>query len=331
MKNLTKANKLIEQLAEKDNRITPITPKDENLFAKYFKSEPHTYGNSWTYVTQGMYGIGPHGLGYKYYDGKNLSTVCVYPKIEQPDLHCFYWVRPMGSKILDIIDTYSKELLSTQSMPTYVKKIFKDQFQSLVKKGFKDTSKFPWHTSCPSEDDTYPEVIIDVKGTLKNKNKSRMIKNIFKRCRSLSLKVKIVKIENEEQRTSAWEVVNYFFEQDIKTLGHNISTPDDYLNPLYSSINKDHDIFLIMEHSFTRGVFDLNKIDNQYYSSYAALMLRETLHNLNEYSVIYSCNLILKKNGSYLNLGGSESRGLDLFKNKFEVKRLNQMQWATYY
>ncbi len=57
MKDLAKANKLIADIAAKDKRITPITPKDEKLFAEFLKKEPHTYGNSWIYVTQGDYTV----------------------------------------------------------------------------------------------------------------------------------------------------------------------------------------------------------------------------------------------------------------------------------
>ena len=329
--NLDKANKLIEKIAQSDNNITPASPADMPLFNEFLSQEPHTYGNSWTYVVQSKYGIGPYGLGYKYYDGTNLSSVSIYPKMENPDLLCFYWTRPMGPQILDIISKYSAELLDKYSTPTFLKKIFKEQFHYLQKKGFKETSYFPWHSKYPSEDDTYPEIIIDAKATVNNYSNSETLKYSLKRYRNLLSRVRIIKIGEESLRMKAWKVADEFFRQQIPSLADNISTSFDYYNVIFKSLYPGHELFLIEEKTKERGVFDLNKLDEQYYSIYMSLMLREKIQNLNEFSIIYRCHEILQKGGVYLNMGGSETKGLHNFKNKFSVARQNQMYWAAYY
>ncbi len=331
MRDLKKANHLIAEIARENKYISPVSFKDFDLFQKFFKKEPHTYGNSWTYVVQGKYGVGPYGLGYKYYDGKNLSSFSVYPKMEQPDVLCVYWTRPMGPNILDIINKYTKELLKLHATPSYVKKIFKDQFLYLKKKGFKDTSGFPWHSSCPSEDDTYPEIIVDAKATIENKSRRETIKNILKRYSSLSSRVIVGKITNDTQRQKAWKVAQDFFQQHLTSLSENISTSEDFYNVIFKSKYPGHELFLILENTLPRGVFDLNQLNKKYYSSYMALMLREECRNLNEFSIIYRCYHILKKGGLFLNLGGSETEGLNQFKIKFSIASTNQMYWATYY
>lgn len=331
MKNLVKANKLIEEIAKKDKRITPVTPKDLPLFQKFFKKELHTYGNSWTYIAQCNFGVGPFGLGYKYYDGQNLSSFSIYPHMERSDILCIYWVRPMGPKILDIISNYSKYFLETQLIPTYVKKIFKDQFSYLQKKGFKDTSKFPWHKNYPSEDDSYPEIIIDVKATLENSAHRGTIRNALKRYRSLNKIVEVKNITTHLEQKKGWKVANEFFYQDIFSLTENISTREDYYNVIFKSDYPLHDLFLIYQYGFARGIFDLNKLDNGYYANYMALMLREELKNLNEFSIIYTCNLLSKKGGKFLNMGGSETENLHKFKSKFAIASINKMYWAVYF
>lgn len=331
MQDLTKANKLLKDISKKDRKISAVTPKDLPLFQKFFKKEPHTYGNSWTYVTQGKYGIGPYGLGYKYYDGENLSSLSIYPHMERKDILCIYWTRPMGLNILNIIADYSKYFFETHLTPTYVKKIFESQYTYLLKKGFKDTIKFPWHKNYPSEDDSYPEIIIDVKKTLENVSHRETIRNALKRYRSLDQIAKVKNISNASDKMKAWKVAKEFFYQDIYSLTENISTSNDYFNVIFKSDYPSHELYLIYQDGFPRGAFDLNKLSDGYYSIYMSLMLREELRNLNEFSVIFRCKRVLQQKGSYINMGGSETEGLHQFKNKFHVYRTNKMYWSVFY
>ncbi len=330
MKDLKKANRLIEQIAKEYKEITPITLKDIPLFEKFFKKEPHTYGNSLTYVTQGKYGIGPNGLGYKYYDGKNLSSFSVYPHMEIPNTICVYWTRPMGPNILNIIEKISKDLLKEYRTPTYVKKIFKGQHDYLLKRNFKETDEFPWHSDSPSEDDTFPEIILDVKATVENTSDRETIKNALKRYRTLKSLFTIKKITSDNQKKIAWQIAKKFFKQNLKTLESNVSTSYDFYNPIFVTKSPEYKTYLILKNAIPYGVYDLNKLDNTYYSIYMSLMLREKLRNLNEFSIIYRCNEVLQNGGLYLNMGGSETEGLNAFKNKFQVIKTNKMYWATY-
>lgn len=332
MKNLAKVNKLIEDIAKKDKRITPVTLKDLPLFQKFFKKEPHTYGNSWTYVTQGMYGIGPYGLGYKYYDGENLSAVCIYPKIEQPDLYCFYWVRPMGKGILDIIDIYAKQLLKTQSLPTYAKKIFIKQFEYLQKKGFRDTSKFPWHSSSPSEDDTHPEQIYSVKRTLSLLSKPPRTSNIRKSYRK-ALKIEKnnkVTISDKDFERIAWQITVNFFNSDyIKNKKINVSDETDYYNQIFNPLKKNtisRTIFYINNEPLSYYIAEQQ--DTNYTSVYALITLRDRIEYLTDYMYFKLLEICTTQ---YLNMGGSEDEGIHNFKRKFKPISENQMKWTAYY
>ncbi len=107
MVDLSEVNKILDEIASSDPRISPVTLDDYALFQRFFdKEDKHTYGNSWTYVTQGVYGVGPNNLGYKYYDGDRLSIVALYPRIENPNVDMFYWIRPMGRGVEKIISDY---------------------------------------------------------------------------------------------------------------------------------------------------------------------------------------------------------------------------------
>ncbi len=331
MKDLKTANRLIEKIAKEYKEITPITLKDISLFEKFFEKEPHTYGNSWTYITQGMYGIGPQGLGYKYYDGKNLAAVCVYPKVEQPNTYCFYWIRPMGNQILDIIEKYSKKLLKTYSTPTYVKKIFKDRFEYLKKREFKDILTFPWHTHFPSEDDTFPEQVYDVQYTtslLQSPPRTSNIRKSYRKAICIEKNNKVV-MDNYNFKKDAWQITNNFFNSSyIKHKKINVSSPDDYYNSIFKNPQRNnliHNVFYVNNEPVGFYIGENQGSDTT--AIYALITLRDKIEYLSDYVFF---KLIEKCQTRYLNLGGSEDEGIHKFKLKFKPVYELKMYWVSY-
>lgn len=332
IKNLTVANQLIQQIAAEDQRITPITPDDFNLFQHFFTQEPHTYGNSWTYVTQGLYGIGKNNLGYKFYDGKNLSAVCVYPKIENPNIYVFYWIRPMGKTIINIISNFAQSLLIKNLLPTYTKKIFKNQHDLLLKNGFSDVKFFPWHSACPSEDDTYPEQIYDVKYTLNLLEKPPRTSNIRKSYRKSKLieKNHHVKIHQKNFNANAWKLTQDFFNSDyIQTKKINVSSKFDYYNPIFNNpIRSSLEKKVVYIDNVPLGYYIAEKQNEDYSSIYALIILRDKIQYLSDF-LIFNCLENCKTN--YLNIGGSEESGIHKFKLKFKPTKEVKTYWATNY
>lgn len=328
MLDLKKANQLMEDIIKENHNFSPITNKDYSLFQSYFDKEPHSYGNSWTYITQGMYGVGPNNLGYKYYDGENLSAVCIYPKVENPDINVFYWIRPMGKNMVSKISIYSKKLKKQKKIPIYVKKIDRKNYHDLLDLGFKNTTNFPWHQSAPSEDDSYSEILLDVDKILENPDKSKQVKNSIKHYHRIKPKVNVQQISTKKEQNAAWAVTQKFFKQNLNSLLNNISSPNDYYNLIYSTISANYKMFLIKLSGRPVGIFDLNHNKKNYYSSYCSLTLREEVPNLNDFITIYSCYQVQSNHAQYLNLGGSETLGLDSFKKKFHYYLTNQMYWA---
>ena len=281
MKNLSAANKLMIKIAETNKHLTPVTPDDLPLFQKFFQKEPHTYGNSWTYVTQGVYGIGPQNLGYKYYDGKNLSMVCVYPKIEQPKINVFYWIRPMGPNILDKILDISKENLSDYKLPTYAKKIFKNQFDYLKKGGFTDTKNFPWHTLSPSEDDSHAEQIYDVNKTMRQlsiRSNTSSLKRLYNKIPKITEKYSISITDNNFQSKS-WFVSRKFFHSEyIRSNKKNLSDEFDYYNMIFFNHRRKNLVRkIVLSNNLPVGFYVIEKQNELYSSIYALITLRDKL------------------------------------------------------
>jgi hypothetical protein len=329
MKNLDTANKILIEIAKNNQNITPVTLDDLPLFQNCFAKEPHTYGNSWTYVTQGVYGIGPNNLGYKYYDGTNLSMICVYPKIEQPDLNVFYWIRPMGPGILDVIAEISNKLYQQFSLPTYVKKIFSDQYDSLLKKGFVSIDKFPWHKYSPTEDDTFPEQIHNVRNLymkIKSMHRSSM-KRIFMNSDKLTKRYAI-EINDTNFKNTAWQIAQDFFNSEyIKLKKTNLSQAADYYNMIFN--NPDRSTFtrqVVYSNKQPVGFFVVEKQNEKYSNFYALILLRHKLKFLADYIWL---DIFKNLQTPYLNTGGSEDEGIHKFKLKFLPETEQRMYWAT--
>lgn len=335
MTKLRKANNLIEKIRKIYPQITPITRKDYSLFQKFFQKEPHTYGNSWTYITQGMYGIGKNNLGFKYYDGKNLAAFCIYPKIEDPLVNAVFWIRPMGENIIEIINTISKEIFEKFHLPIYVKKILKKQFRHLLKNGFKTVLKFPWHTKCPLEDDSYPEHILDLKQTVniaeklgktRQLNRSFCYYNQIKKDPSITFK-SVFKHQREVKR-----ILDVFFEEKRKTDPFNVSKPTDYYN-LFEEPAINHKIIekIIFMNNRPVAFYFIEKQNKEYASQYAMISLRKISNHIADYLMFDMINILQKGNTKYLNLGGSEKSTLNDFKKKFRPVKENKMYWAALY
>lgn len=330
MTSLEKANVMMTELTEKVPEISPISPDDYPLFNQFFNTSPETYGNAWTYVIQGMYGIGKFGIGYKYYDGKNLVAICFYPKLHHEDVIPFYIVRPMGESYINIIKKLSSEVSKLFQARVYVKKIFKDDYKSLVQSGFQDVSVSPWQDDVPAEDDTYPERIIDIEKTLS-------ISSTLGRTRQLNRSLRnYLKTKSEgkyrfesifEHNSDAKALVDKFFKQR----DYLISRPEDYHNIIDYHVERDiYTECLIYLDNEPVGMYIVEHQSPQLASLYATITDREKDNYLTDF-IMFDLMFKLKEKGvRLLNLGGSEFKSLDDFKLKFKPSKERQMFWATY-
>jgi hypothetical protein len=334
-KKLEHVNNIIRDVASKNPNITPITAKDYALFEEFFaKEERHTYGNSWIYVTQGTFGIGPENLGYKYYDGKNLCALAIYPKIEQPDIIMLYWIRPMGENVLSIIVELSEKIKCEYNVCSYVKKLFPDQYEFLLQHGFRSAKEFPWHSSAHSEDDTYPELIFDREKTKKaifDSPKRSRLGRILKAVQKLERENSVKIISTDFQR-HAWEIVNNYFSKYSEFANKtNISNPFDYYNMIF--------LKSLCENNLEKNIMVVNDIPVGFYvlmrdnkcsmaNLYSCITLRQQHKYLADYFYI---RMFDTENTKYINIGGSEDEGIHTFKKKYQPVKENIMFWATNY
>jgi len=240
----------------------------------------------------------------------------------------------MGKGIMDVIASFAGQMLSEQHMPTYAKKIFPEQFTYLKKKGFSDTSDFPWHSICPSEDDTYPEIIIDVLESLSLAQKAKhstKLKRAYRYYNHYLLKEDILMKNLKDYSKQAKEIVNTFFKK-IKTYNNtNISQETDYNNLLRldSQTNNNFGEIILINDIFA-GFYSAEKQDSNHISLYATITLRELSNHLPEFIYFHLLHQMKQKRIQYLNLGGSETKKLNEFKNKFNAVQTIKMYWAAF-
>jgi hypothetical protein len=334
-KKLEHVNNIIRDISSKNPNITPITAKDCALFEDFFaKEEKHTYGNSWIYITQGTFGIGSENLGYKYYDGKNLCAIAIYPKIEQPDIIMMYWIRPMGENVLSIIVELSEKIKCEYNVCSYVKKLFPDQYEYLLQYSFRSAKEFPWHSSAHSEDDTYPELIYDVEQTrhaIIESTKRSCLGGIVRGVAKLKKDNKI-EITSNDFQNKAWEIVKTYF-QEYGNFSNklNISSPFDYYNMIFDAHTSGNNIDknIIFVNDMPVGFYVLTrkqKINTTI--PYGSIMLRQHYKYLADYWLL---TLFETEETKYVNLGGSEDLGMHNFKSKYIPTHKNYMYWVTNY
>ncbi len=336
MLDLKTANEIIEKIAQKSEKISPITKDDFELFKKFFNKEKHTYGNSWSYITQGMYGIGPEKKGYKYYDGENLSAMVVYPRVENPEDHAFFWIRPMGPSITKKITQLSQEILNLYDIPIFVKKIFQNQKNKLIKGGFNEIEDFPWHPKVPSEDDVFPERILDIQNTLQTAKKlgrtrqlNRSLKIYEKYKNNPDLKIQSI----SQNKAHTIDLIHRFFKWQHNNKKLNVSIPYDYFNLIENSHTENVLEGLIYIKDNPVGLYYAEKQKAPHASLYASITDRDFSNDIIDFLIFHLLNKLNSeaKGIKYLNLGGSEQKSLDEFKQKFKPTSSQSMHWAVLY
>jgi hypothetical protein len=167
--------------------ISAITNADFSLFREFFARDNRfaCYGNSWAYITQACRGL---GLGWKCHQQDVL-----WP-IGQHRGH-YVIVRPLGAldgRFVDLLET----LRQKSGKPVFIKKLFKDQVAELQHLG----NFVPAATYCPTlnraaagryvwdpvafaDDDTYPELIINVGISRNYTQKPKLWREEFKMAR----------------------------------------------------------------------------------------------------------------------------------------------------
>jgi len=335
--DLEEANGLLSDLSKKHKEFSMMTSEDCDLFYKFSANQEYSYGNSWSYIVQGLYGIGD-GLGYKFYDGEMICGFCFYPKIENPSQLAAFWVHPMGKNLPDTLKRFADLILKEYGIPSYIKKIPNDTYSNLLNIGFKSIDNFPWFSTSPSEDDTFPEMVLDIEKTLKITKSfanRRQLKRAFKNF--IKFSTLLVEKNLSDHKEEAEIVTGKFFDYIQNTLNKdNISHSTDYYNLIHykgAQDRVDAKIYFLDDKPVAYYFIEFcknNEDSNLYANVHAMISDRGNYNTIADFLIFKIFENMQKKDIRYINLGGSETETLNDYKVKFRPAREIEMRWCCY-
>lgn len=324
--------------------ITPISVGDYGLFRQFGNG----YKNTLTYNAQAVNGWNPRGesryrLGLKYCDGSNLMSFGSFlrritQKGEFLASSRHFHLIPCESSPEKITEL-AGILYGVSHSSVYIKKISKEQRDILL-----SDSRFVnvdetngWYEPAPLEDDTYPERIIDLETTLQELEKNRkdsQVSDKYTRAVRRYVDPKRLRIEQYDptvarQREDALKIVDEFFNIQEEKDNH-LSFPEDYFNIVNlkpTGVDYFSSIFYVDEKP--AAFYFAESVENTLHV-YANLTLRDEFKYLSEFILVHLFQEAFGRRVKKANLGGSETRGLDEFKQKFRPMEQNQMHWLLY-
>ena len=321
-------------------RVSYITAKDRTLFRTFRETDANPgYGNSFYYLCQAVNGLGPEGLGLKYFDGKMLVSIGIGDRFSLGGSWHYHVTNPMGEVDADSLRTLSKHLLELSGVPVFVKKLTLAERDELLEAGFSPIEDYPWHAQAMEEDDTFPEQIVDVDLVLE-KLEAHEYSSLKRNYRQYRAKFgehttwePLGKDHSEDNSAEADAIVQDFFDYlDIKQL--HISRPSDYDNIIhYPPIGKNGKAYfsrLVRVSGEAAGFFAMEPVSEEMAGLYASITLHQKFPYLSEYMIVECCKVLKEAGYRYLNLGGSETSGLFGFKEKFSPVARNRMYWVVY-
>lgn len=269
----------------------------------------------------------------KYYDRRNLAAMGYFQRYTG-DSH--FHLIPCEART-EKVKELAELLFQISSSSVYIKKISQRQRDELLSiPDFKVVDQTNgWYQEAPQEDDTFPEQILEVKITLTELLKSRKESQVKdKYVRALrrygkELQIEQYNADNQEQRRIAFRLVDKFFAIQEEKDKH-LSLPQDYFNligikPLHTA--------------YWSSLFYIEKGPAAFYFAerhgntahlYANITLHDRFPYLSEFIIIHLLQEITKAGVQKMNPGGSETVGLDRFKQKFKPIEEKKMYWVLY-
>ena len=324
---------LEQKLIDIESLISPITIDDYALF----RSFGNGYKNTLTYNAQAVNGWNPKGestnrLGLKYYDKKNLISIGYFKRYNSSEHFHIIPCESSNEKIKYLADL----LYKISNSPVYIKKINKKQKEELLTyQGFIKINKSNgWYKESSLEDDTYPEQVLDLKITLAELSKIRkesQIKDKYVRAIKRYIETNRLTIENYDitkHKYDALNILKEFF--NIQREKHNhLSSAEDYFNIINTKPDNNviSSIFFIDKEP---AAFYLAERTGYNINVYANLSKHNKFMYLSEFILIHLFKEAEKQEIETINLGGSETQGLNNFKMKFKPIEQRQMHWLLY-
>jgi hypothetical protein len=326
----------------RDLALRPLQTPDWTELSRLVESKGDVgYADTWTYLTQAAngYSLGLHTTGYVTSRWQSYCVVGLFRRPLTGEL-AVHLINPLGERRFELVLDVCEKVRNSEKILVYVKKADTDLLAMLERvRGFGWSEHLAWHAMAPKEDDTCPELILDISRSLELFERGRLNQagDKYARFTKKARDFEIVWLPVIAKRHGdARRVIQQFFSH--KERDHiDISEPSDYENMVVAPsptprsnglireicyIDRDPCALLIMEGIGTSNTVGL-------YCNLAVYQEKKYQY-VSEFVIHHALTVSFENGFRYMNLGGSESQGLHIFKQKFTPIERLERRWIAF-
>lgn len=295
------------------------------------------YADTWTYLTQATNGwaMDTNRCGYFIQKGESFCIGGLFRRPRDKKL-AIHLVNPMGDGRAGLVRTFCQRVAG--KYPVYVKRSDEELYEELSTSGdFCWKPEFAWHDDAPEEDDTFPEVELDVNASLALFAAGRanpVLAQLARfRNRVKGMEVTWLPVSHVREADARQVVAEFFRHKEEKHI--DISQPTDYENMICHPRPRARQKTLIREVCYIDGAVAaflvMERIgDTDVVGLYCSIALYQKFPCLSEFVIQRALEQAKAHGYRYLNLGGSESEGLHRFKMKFQPAHTEKRHWLVF-
>ncbi len=309
-------------------------------------SDQLNYGTSVTYLLQQIHGHHYNAtdpMGYYYYSPDNGETICPIAIARRPldDMPSVVLVSPRGPNVPQAIETLYRTLRTFGDFPFYIKNPPHDLPPLSLHAADEIT---PWNAEAPYEDDTYPNVILDVADIANAVGPDNFVGSgeygkLKKKLRTLMNKTQndLDAFKLETYTPAEWQraekIIDEFFNEKLHR--NSLSHPADYRNMFVIEVDwcnpHDNALRAVMTYQGQDlGLVAAERIGNTDRFGICSTLGVAREFQYSELQMLMVVHEIYGMGGKFADMGGAETPSLQEFHTKFLPQnrfRANRAQW----
>lgn len=262
----------------------------------------------------------------------------------------FVSILGLNERSLAEFNHFTQLMYEVHPHPIYIKKVFTDHLPYFEHSNWDSTDNYPWDSSAPADEDTFPEIITNLQLALDYERPWDEWKLLYQEAiqREISYEhLQFIKRRRKDFRNELAVYSRMGFEPNVEDytadarqdvldfLAHYFqNNPENiyaYHNLLDPNVMMPNSVQLARVAGKVSGLWVLEQLDSKSYGLYAAVFSREPhLSGISEALYRRIFQDLQAKGIDYLALGGCELEKLYRFKLKFAPQEERQMHMIVY-
>ena len=298
------------------------------LIERYKTANRVRYSDHYAYITQSCRHLSKNGF---FFEDGNLF-VCIGFHIER---NGFVLVNPIAKTAV-----YHKSLIELCKLiyrkhkkQIYIKHVCRNMYDFLLTKpGFHEISRFPWADDCYKDDNTYPEVVIDLGKTVADDKGWIPVRKI---------RLRVNRFYNNVMKNPVLLAYEGGADADLGKAVEDLirrwsdqqeNIVDSYANMIHHDVPDTISYVAKIDEDIV-GFFVFGRIGKDTVGAYANICDAKHYPGIAEVLFLETGKRLYHEHGiAYVNLGGSEKKDLYRFKAKFSDMdiRTKHVQYVVY-